>query len=289
MRLVILGYGYTARRFLARLPRPVHVTLTVRDPDRAEALTRRGVTGIAFDGTSRVPELSAALRSATHVLSSIPPQAGIDPVLACHGTDLADAGGLDWLGYLTTTGVYGDRAGAWVDETTPLSPTNARSAARVKAEADWQALGAGARIATGIFRLAGIYGPGRNAFVKLADGTAHRIVKPGQVFNRIHVDDIAAVVGVAAARKADGLFDIADGHPAPPQDVVSFAAALMGVTPPPEQPFETADLSPMARSFYATCCRVRARRIREVLGVTLAYPDYRAGLAALWRDDSWRG
>lgn len=289
MRLVILGYGYTAQRFLARLPRPAHVTLTVRDPARAEALTRRTTTGLAFDGTQRVPALSAALRSATHVLSSVPPRNGIDPVLACHGADLAAASGLEWMGYLTTTGVYGNHAGAWVDETTPLSPANARSAARVQAEADWGALGRQAKIATGIFRLAGIYGPGRNAFVKLAEGTAHRIVKSGQVFNRIHVDDIATALGVAAARKADGLYDVADGHPSPPQDVISFAASLMGVAPPPEEPFETAALSPMARSFYDTCCRVRGRRIRETLGVTLAYPDYRAGLAALWRDDSWRG
>lgn len=289
MRLVILGAGYTARRFLARLPPPAHVTLTVRDPARAEALTRRRVTGLPFDGTTRTPELAAALRSATHVLSSIPPQNGVDPVLACHGADLAAAPGLEWLGYLTTTGVYGNRDGAWVDETTPVSPSNARSAARVQAEGDWQALGAAAKVPAGIFRLAGIYGPGRNPFVKLADGTAHRIIKPGQVFNRIHVDDIALVLGAALARAAGGLFDVADGHPCPPQDVVSFAAALMGVAPPPEVPFETADLSPMARSFYATCCRVRGRRIRETLGITLSYPDYRAGLAALWRDDSWRG
>ncbi|MGH2342662.1 SDR family oxidoreductase [Segnochrobactraceae bacterium EtOH-i3] len=289
MRLVILGYGYTARRFFSRLPRPEHATLTVRDPARAEALTRRGITGLAFDGTARVPALSAALRSATHVLSSIPPQGGVDPVLACHGEDLAAAPDLQWIGYLTTTGVYGHRDGAWVDETTPLSPTNARSLARVTAETEWQALGATTDTPTGIFRLAGIYGPGRNAFVKLADGTAHRIVKPGQVFNRIHVDDIGRVLGAAVAQTAGGLFDVADGHPSPPQDVVTFAASLMGVAPPPEEPFETAALSPMARSFYATCCRVRGRRIRDVLGVSLAFPDYRAGLGALWRDDNWRG
>ena len=289
MRLGVLGYGYTARRFFSRLPRPEHATLTVRDPARAEALTRRGITGLAFDGTARVPALSAALRSATHVLSSIPPQGGVDPVLACHGEDLAAAADLQWIGYLTTTGVYGHREGAWVDETTPLSPTNARSLARVTAETEWQALGATTDTPTGIFRLAGIYGPGRNAFVKLADGTAHRIVKPGQVFNRIHVDDIGRVLGAAVARTAGGLFDVADGHPSPPQDVVTFAASLMGVAPPPAEPFETAGLSPMAPAFYAPCCRVRGRRIRDVLGVSLAFPDYRAGLGALWRDDNWRG
>ena len=185
---------------------------------------------------------------------------------------------LAWIGYLGTTAVYGDRQGGWVDEETPIEPTLARADRRARAEAAWLKSG----LPVHIFRLAGIYGPGRNAFVNLKDGTARRIVKPGQVFSRIHVEDIATVLEASIARPRPGaIYNVCDDEPAPPQDVVAHAAELMGVAPPPEQPYETADLSPMARTFYKDNRRVRNERIKRELGVRLAYPTYREGLAAL--------
>jgi len=195
---------------------------------------------------------------------------------------------LAWFGYLSTVGVYGDHGGAWIDEETPPDPRVARTAARIAVEKAWTEFGRRRDMPAGIFRLAGIYGPGRNPFVKLAEGSAHRIVKPGQVFNRIHVADIAATLRAAIARPAARLYNVADDEPAPPQDVVTYAAGLMGIAPPPEVPFAEADLSPMARSFYEGNRRIANRRIRGELGVTLAYPTYRDGLAALWRDGTWR-
>jgi nucleoside-diphosphate-sugar epimerase len=210
-------------------------------------------------------------------------------VLAVHGDDIMTAQSLAWIGYLSTVGVYGDHGGGWVDEETPPHPRAARTAARIAVEKARAEFGRRRHVPVGIFRLAGIYGPGRNPFVKLADDTAHRIIKPGQVFNRIHVADIAATLRAAIAQPAARLYNVADDEPSPPQDVVAHAAGLMGVAPPPEVPFADADLSPMARSFYEGNRRVSNRRIRDDLGVRLAYPTYRDGLSALWREDTWRG
>jgi nucleoside-diphosphate-sugar epimerase len=289
-RIFIFGLGYTGLAF-ARSMRGSAAWLggTVRSPVKAAELRAEGIEAHVFDGKRPGDGVAAALAGATHILVTISQGEGGDPVLAVHGDDIMAARELAWIGYLSTVGVYGDHGGAWIDEETPPDPRVARTAARIAVEKAWTEFGRRRDVPAGIFRLAGIYGPGRNPLVKLADGTAHRIVKPGQVFNRIHVADIAATFRAAIARPAARLYNVADDEPAPPQDVVAYAAGLMGVAPPPEVPFAEADLSPMARSFYEGNRRVSNRRIREELGVRLAYPTYRDGLSALWREGGWRG
>jgi nucleoside-diphosphate-sugar epimerase len=210
-------------------------------------------------------------------------------VLAAFGDAIAAAPGLRWLGYLSSIAVYGNYGGAWVTERTTPHPKTERSVERLAAERGWAKLAAARAVPLATFRLAGIYGPGRNAFVNLTEGRAHRIVKPGQVFNRVHVDDIAAALAIAAERAAAGIFNIADDHPSPPQDVVSYAAEIMGVSPPPEVPYASAELSPMARSFYSDNKRAKNTKAKQELGWTPRYSDYRAGLDALWRSGAWRG
>jgi len=276
-KLLSFGHGYSASVLAARLlAAGWRIAGTTRDAGKAERLRTQGVEASVFDRGHPLP--AAALDGVTHVLTSIPPDEAGDIVLDLHGDDLRTLPSLRWVGWLGTTGVYGDRGGAWVDEETALEPTLARSDRRAKAEAAW--LGSG--LPVHIFRLAGIYGPGRSAFKNLRDGTARRIVKPGQVFSRIHVEDIATVLEASIARPHPGrIYNVCDDEPAPPQDVVAFAAELAGVEPPPEQPYETAELSPMARTFYRDNRRVRNARIKTELGVTLAYPTYREGLRAL--------
>jgi nucleoside-diphosphate-sugar epimerase len=281
MRLLILGFGYSAAAIAGELRgRAEWIGGTIRDESRSPELARAGVEPLIF-GSSHA---SAALRHTTHILASIPPGEAGDPVLAQYAGQIRAAPELRWIGYLSTVGVYGDHGGAWVDEDTPPNPSQPRTIARVEAENAWRQLGR----PLAIFRIAGIYGPGRNALVNLAEGTARRIVKPSQIFNRIHVEDIAAVVAAAATQDATGIFNLADDEPAPPQDVIAYAAELMGVAPPPEIDFAEAELSPMARSFYGENRRVANRRIKERLGIALRYPTYREGLTELWRSGSWR-
>lgn len=277
--LFCFGLGYSAL-VLARRLRAAGwaVRGTTRKPEKAKALEAEGFSLFAFSRETPLADPAAALAGATHVLHSIAPDEAGDPVLDLHGADLKAMPALAWVGYLGTTAVYGDRQGDWVDETTPIEPSLARADRRARAEAAWLASG----LPVHIFRLAGIYGPGRNAFVNLKDGTARRIVKPGQVFSRIHVEDIATVLEASIARPRPGaVYNVCDDAPAPPQDVVAHAAELLGVTPPPEQPYATAELSPMARTFYKDNRRVRNELIKRELGVRLAYPTYREGLAAL--------
>jgi len=275
--LLCFGYGYCARVLARRLlARGVEVRGTTRSPDKALALEGEGIRSFLFERGRPLP--AEAFRGVSHVLVSIPPDEEGDPVLDRHAADLRRLSSLAWVGWLGTTGVYGDRGGAWVDEDTPIEPTMARTDRRARAEAAWLASG----LPVHIFRLAGIYGPGRNAIRQLLDGTARRIVKPGQVFSRIHVEDVASVLEASMARPNPGrIYNVCDDEPAPPQDVVTFAAELLGVPPPPEEPFETAALSPMARSFYRDNRRVRNARIKRELDVRLAYPTYREGLRAL--------
>jgi len=203
-------------------------------------------------------------------------------VLDLHGPDIASRRELAWIGYLSTTGVYGDRQGGWVDEESALRPTGERGRRRVAAEAGWRALGQRAGLPAHVFRLAGIYGPGRSAFDALRAGRAQRIEKPGHVFSRIHVADIVQVLHASMARpRAGAIYNLCDDDPAAPADVIAHAAALLGVAPPPIVPFAEAKLSEMARSFYDDNKRVRNDRIKQELGVRLTYPDYRAGLAAI--------
>ena len=218
---------------------------------------------------------------------SVPPDAAGDPVLAVHGEDIAGIKCLRWLGYLSTTGVYGDHGGGWVDETAELSPSGERGRRRIAAEAGWLDLWQRLGVPVHVFRLAAIYGPGRSPFDALRAGTAKRIDKPGQVFSRIHVEDLAYVLASSISRPRPGaVYNVCDDNPAAPEAVVAYAAALLGMPPPPLVPFEAAGLSPMARSFYDDNKRVSNRLIKTELGVTLRYPDYRAGLAAILSDEA---
>ena len=278
--LLVFGHGYSGAALAARLiPKGWRVIGTTRDAGRVAAIAATGVEPLVWPGD----DLGPALAEASCVLVSAGPDDDGDPVLrkfAARISEVSDR--IDWLGYLSTTGVYGDHGGGWVDETTPLAPSTLRGAARMKAEAGWQALTRAAGLPLHIFRLAGIYGPGRGPFEKLRSGTARRIIKPGQVFSRIHIDDIAQVLEASITRPDPGaVYNVCDDDPAPPQDVIAHAATLLGLPLPPELDFETADLSPMARSFYAESKRVRNDRIKNELGVRLIHPTYRAGLAAL--------
>ncbi|UWQ28688.1 SDR family oxidoreductase [Leisingera sp. M523] len=267
--LLCLGFGYTAR---ALAPRLLAQGWRVIGTSR-EAVEAKGVEMITWPGQD-VP-----LDGVTHVLSSIGPNMAGDPVLAAMAGQITAAPGLEWAGYLSTTAVYGHHDGAWVDEATPVTPSSERGDWRARAEAQWQAIPG---LPLHIFRLAGIYGPGRGPFAKLMAGKARRIVKPGQVFSRIHVDDIAQVLAASIARPSPGaIYNVCDDDPAPPQDVLGHAAELLGLPVPAEVPFDEAGMTPMARSFYGENKRVRNRRIKEELGVELLYPTYREGLRAV--------
>ena len=280
MKLLIFGYGYSARYLVTELaPAPGTVRITTRSTDKAAQAAAEGLVPRIFPGTDMADDIAWA----SHILITAGPEDGQDPVLA-HARDAiaAHAKRLDWVGYLSTTGVYGDHGGGWVDEATPLTPTTERGRARVAAETAWMDLFHEHGLSLHIFRLAGIYGPGRGPFEKVRDGTARRIIKPGQVFSRIHVEDIAQVLIASMHRPSPGaIYNLCDDDPAPPQDVIAHAATLLGLPLPPEMPFDRAKLSPMAASFYAESKRVDNRRIKAELGVRLRYPDYRAGLAAL--------
>jgi len=275
-RLVCLGLGYTALALARRLrPRGWAVGGTCREPEKAATLRAGGI-----DAVVDPEDASQLIATATHLLASIPPDAGGDPALALWGPAIARHPGLAWAGYLSTTGVYGDRDGDWVDETAPLQPTGERGQRRVEAEAAWSALLPG--VPVHIFRLAGIYGPGRSALDTVRADRAQRVVKPGQVFSRVHVDDIAQVLAASIDRPRPGaVYNVCDDNPAPPDEVIAYACELLGVAPPPEVPFDQAQLSDMARSFYADNKRVSNGLIKAELGVRLAYPDYRTGLRAL--------
>lgn len=275
--LISFGHGYSARALAPHLvARGWTVWGTTRKPEKAAAFDAEGVTPVLWpDG-----DMTQAFETATHILISAAPDEDGDPVLARFGAQIRElAPRLDWVGYLSTTGVYGDHAGAWVDEATPLTPATRRGRLRVMAEDQWRAIEG---LPLHIFRLAGIYGPGRGPFEKVRQGTARRIVKPGQVFSRIHVADIVQVLVASIDRPNPGaVYNVCDNDPAPPQDVIAYAAELLGIPVPPEEPFDDAEMSPMARSFYAESKKVSNRRICEDLGVKLLYPDYRTGLRAL--------
>lgn len=270
-RLFCFGLGYTARALVRRL-----------GPDWTSLGTTRGGEAGTLRFDRDHPLAPQKLAAVTHILVSIPPDAAGDPVADIHSGNLAALKSLQWLGYLSTTGVYGTREGGWVDESSELLPTGERGRRRVAAEAAWDQLRQVAVLPVHIFRLAGIYGPGRSAFDALRAGTARRIDAGGQVFSRIHVDDIATVLLASMARRRPGaVYNVCDDEPAASADVTAYAAALLGVDPPPLAPLGTADLSPMANSFYADNKRVSNSLIKQELGVELAYPNYRAGLRAI--------
>jgi nucleoside-diphosphate-sugar epimerase len=282
-RLFAFGLGYSAEALARRLAaRGWDIAGTARDEGKIERLARGGYAMTRFAGEPDSPEVAPLLAGTTHLLLSIPPRDDGDPVLAHYAEAIAKLSSLAWIGYLSTVGVYGDHGGDWIDESAPPSPSNERTRARVDAERTWLAFGETTGRPAQVFRLAGIYGPGRSAFDKLMAGTARRVVKPGQLFNRIHVEDIASVLEASIARpRAGAIYNVADDEAAAPDEVVAYAAKLAGLPPPPEVPFEEAELSPMARSFYGNSRRVSNTRIKSELGVTLRYPTYREGLAAL--------
>jgi nucleoside-diphosphate-sugar epimerase len=293
--LLIFGPGYSASVIARRLwLQGWRIIATSRNTgEEPETAPRPRWETLHFDGSARSPEAVAAVREATHALVSIPPDAAGDMVLRQLAADLTQAPRLKWIGYLSTVGVYGDHGGAWVDETTPPTPVSERSRQRLRAEQAWTDFSARASKPLDIFRLAGIYGPGRNVLDKLAAGMKRQPFKPGQVFNRIHVDDIANVVEAAIAqanavrsneraRDTTVVYNVTDDEPSPSEDVTAYGASLLGVTSPPLILLEDAGLSEMARSFYGENKRVRNDRIKETLGVRLSYPTYKEGLAAIF-------
>lgn len=283
MNLFVFGLGFSARRFAeSQRGRFGRIRASVTDPEKARALAdETGFAVRAFGPEGADPRIADDLADTDVLLVSVPPDAEGDPTLRAY-RDVIVGSRIRWIGYLSTIGVYGDHGGAWIDETTAPLPLSARSKMRLAVENAWLDLGRDAGKAVQVFRLSGIYGPGRNPIVKLREGRSQRIVKAGQVFNRIHIDDIAATLGASIDRpRAGAVYNVTDDEPAPPQVVTAHAAELAGLPLPPEVDFETADLSPMARSFYGENKRVRNRLIREELGVDLAFPTYREGLAAL--------
>ncbi len=283
-RLFCLGLGYSALALARRLEAQGGWTIqgTATSAGGAARLEAMGFQSFVFDGAGPEPGVRRALAAATHILASIPPGASGDPALRHHARDIARAEGLAWIGYLSTIGVYGDRHGEWVDETAEPRPSSERSVQRLATENDWLALGRAPARRVEIFRLSGIYGPGRSAVDSLRAGTARTIVKPGQVFNRVHVEDIAGVLEAAIERGGGhAVYNVADDEPASPQEVNAYAANLLGLPPPPEIPFGAAEMSEMARSFYAANKRVRNDRIKTSLGAALRFPTYREGLSAI--------
>lgn len=290
MRIFIFGAGYSGRAFARRMAGKAQwIAGTTRSADKLDALARDGMRPLLFDGAALTDAARALLAETTHLVVSAGPREGEDPVLAAaRETILCAMPALEWIGYLSTVGVYGDHDGAWVSEDSECRPSAQRSTERLKAETGWLDLGRERGVPVAVLRLSGIYGPGRNALVNLSSGTAKRVVREGQVFNRIHVADIAAALEHLGARGLGGVYNVTDDRPCPPQDVIAYAASLMGVAPPPEVRFEDAALSPMALSFWGENKRVSNARIRAT-GFDFAYPDHETALTRMWREDDWRG
>ena len=290
MQVLILGAGYSGKAIAKELlPQASRITGTTRSDEKLAGLAGLGIDALLYQGHEISPELAVAMKTATHLIQSIAPGREGDPILGL-GFERMQAlmPALKWVGYLSTVGVYGDHEGGWVDEQSTCKPVSLRSRERVEAEAAWVGFGETAGIPVAILRLAGIYGPGRNTFRNLEEGTAKRLIKPDQVFNRIRVEDIAGATALLIAKNEGGIFNITDNEPAPPQDLVSLAAGMMGVAPPPEVAFENAELTPMARSFYGENKRVSNAKLRA-FGYEMRFADYRASLSDLWQRDVWRG
>lgn len=299
MKAFIFGCGFSGREIGARLAdHGIPVWGTTRSGDKFDLLTARNIHPLIFDGKRMDEALQSELANATHLIISIAPPRQetsdetplpVDPVLKAIGqrrlTDLMPK--LQWVGYLSTVGVYGNHDGAWIDESATPQPLSARSRQRVRAENEWRQAAMDASVPCCIFRLSGIYGPGRNALRSASEGRARRLIKKGQVFNRIHVLDIAKAVDLAIAIDASGEFNITDDEPAPPQDVVTFAHSLLDLKPPPEQDFETAELTPMARSFYGENKRISNQISKDELGMEYEFANYRIALQKMFDDKNW--
>lgn len=288
MKLLILGAGFSGKAIASICaPQFDEVYGTTRSEKKFAGIANTGATPIAFDGETISPTLAAALKETTHIVQSISPDDVGDGFLNRFKDLRALAPELQWVGYLSTIGVYGNRDGNWVDESADLEPVSERSRERVIAEKQWLDAGDALGIPAAVLRLSGIYGPGRNAFVNLDNGTARRLIKEGQIFNRIRVEDIGRFTAFLIETGKGGVYNVTDAEPAPAQDVVEYGARLMGVSVPPDVPFETAELSPMARSFYGESKRVSNAK-SCALGFEYRYPDYRISLDQMWKDQSWR-
>ncbi|PDV89184.1 NAD(P)-dependent oxidoreductase [Rhizobium sp. H4] len=289
MHVMIFGCGYSGTAIAkAFASENVRVSGTTRSADKVEALRANGIDAFLFDGETMDEDLRRALESVTHFVQSIAPGKA-DPLLRLLGEDSARLlPRLEWIGYLSTVGVYGDHKGAWVSEETPCVPVSGRSKERLEAEQGWLAMGRERGVPAAVLRLSGIYGPGRNAFCNLDKGTARRLIKKDQVFNRIRVEDIGAATRFLSERGLGGIYNVTDDRPGPPQDVIVEAARLMGVEPPPEQAFETAELTPMARTFYGENKRVSNAKLKAA-GFAFSFPAYPMSLAQLWQNGHWRG
>jgi nucleoside-diphosphate-sugar epimerase len=290
MNLMIFGCGYSgsaiAQAFRAK---GAQVAGTVRSAQKALDLATHDIKAFVFDGSPFSRELEAQLRETTHLVQSIPPGRDGDPLLPLLDGRLQSlCPELKWIGYLSTVGVYGDHGGGWVNEETPGSPILGRSIERVDTEEAWEVAGKSVGVPVASLRLSGIYGPGRNAFVNLSQGKARRIIKKDQVFNRIRVEDIGSATLFLGERALGGIYNVTDDEPAPPQDVIAEAARLMGIAPPPDQDFDTAEMTPMARSFYGANKRVSNMKIKQA-GFHFRFPEYRMSLAQMWSMDLWRG
>lgn len=287
-RLFCFGIGYSAQALIDQLPvADWHISGTVRSSEKVRELSARNIDAVLWDGGLLSEEAKTRLAQATHILVSVPPNEAGDPAFMAGAEIISENTQVQWLGYLSTTGVYGNTDGAAVDELSTLNPSSPRSQRRVDAEADWMNLLADFKIPVHVFRLAGIYGPGRSVFDQIRRGQAKRIHKPGHVFSRIHIDDIANVLAASIARPNPGAaYNVCDDEPAPPAEVTAYACDLLDITPPEIEDFETAKqrMTPMGLSFWQDNRRVSNRRIREELGVQLAYPDYRSGLLAVYKD-----
>jgi len=282
-QLFCFGLGYSAGVLSRRLAaKGWNISGTATTPDKAAALKQIGYEAFVFDGHERDPAVAEALSRSTHVLLSIPPDAEGDPALRIYGTDIASRRSIAWIGYFSSVSVYGDSKGEWVNEKTTPEPVTERGKRRLDAENAWIELARTSGKAIVVLRLPGIYGPGRSAIDQLRAGKARRIFKPGQVTNRVHVDDIAtATEATLSLSTGVHVFNVTDDLPAPPQDVIAYGAELLGVPCPPATDLTDANLSPMARSFYAESKKVSNNRMKDELGVKLAYPTYIEGLKAI--------
>lgn len=299
MTVLIFGCGFSGKAIAERLSaKGIAVSGTTRSESKFDVVRASGARPLPFDGAPMSEDLIAAMGEATHLVISIAPpreensedsDAPVDPVLNAFGGQPLKAlmPNLQWICYLSTVGVYGNHDGAWMDETVELAPTSARSRQRVRAEAEWMKAASDNDLPLSIFRLSGIYGPGRNALRSASEGRSRRLIKQGQVFNRIHVRDIAKATDLAIEKSASGIFNVTDDEPAPPQDVVTFAHHLLGSAPPPEMDFETAELSPMARSFYGDNKRVSNARSKAEFGMDYDWPNYRAALKRMFDENDW--
>lgn len=287
--LFIFGFGFSSQAIAEMaLGEFASICGTTRGVEKAETLRQQGYQAVLFDGLQISTDIEFQLEKCTHLVMSISP-GNDDPVLAILPVNLKKTcPNLQWIGYLSTVGVYGNHDGAWISEETEPKPVSKRSVQRINAEQAWQTVADKANVPLCIFRLSGIYGPGRNAFVTITKGKARRLIKPGQVFNRIHREDIGKSVGLAMRGNIDGIFNITDDEPAPPQDVVTYAHKLMGIEPPAEIDFEAADLTPMARSFYGENKRVSNAKSKTVLAMEYDRPNYRVSLKRMWDESDWQ-